>query len=194
MSSDTTEQAPTTGGAGIPGASEGGATPAPTPAASEKTFTQADLDRLLKERLAEEKQRADRARAAAEAKAAEEAAAKAGEWQTVAEQRKAAAEQAEATAQRLQAERDELAAVVERTVKARQKTLPDELRDLMPAGTPAQQLAWLEQAEKAAAKLGGQPRTPGTPAGPRGIGGQPTPVGATADDIIAQKRRQIGGL
>lgn len=196
MSSDVTEQATTTAGAGTtPGASEGSGTP-PAPTAGERVFTQAELNAFLAEerRKADEKRKADEARARAQA--AEEAAAKAGEWQTVAEQRKAAAEAAQAERDRLQAERDDLAAVVERTIKARLKSLPDELAALAPEGTPAQRLAWLENAEKAAAKLnaGAAPRTPGTPSGPRGIGGQQTPLGATEADLLAQKRRQIGGL
>lgn len=92
---------PETGGAG--GAGEGtqnanaaastGNTPAnqntatPPVQTAEKTFTQADVDRIVKERLEREKAKAEEAAAEMKRKAVAEAAAKNGEWQKLAEQR-----------------------------------------------------------------------------------------------------------
>lgn len=79
---------------------------------AERTFTQADLDRIVTERLAKEKQRgeaaAQRARAEAERKAAEEQ----GEWKKLAEQYRteAEAERQRAHAASLQVLRRDIAA------------------------------------------------------------------------------------
>jgi colicin import membrane protein len=191
MSDPITDTAITTPGAGSPDAAAGGATPAPTP--GERTFTQDDVERIVKDRLAAEQDRAKRAQAEAARKAAEEAAAKAGEWQTVAEQRKAAAEAAEAARASLEARYAALAETVTKQARAQLKALPDELKALAPAGDdPAALIAWLEQVRPLAAKLQ-TPPTPGTPAGPRGSGAA-TPGGPSPDDLLAQKRARIGAL
>ena len=190
--SDTTDTAITTPGAGSPDAAAGGATPAPTPG-EQRTFTQDELERIVKDRLAAEQERARRTQAEAARRAAEEAAAKAGEWQTVAEQRKAAAEAAEQRAASLEERYAALAETVTKQARAQLKALPDELKALAPAGDdPAALLTWLDQVRPLAAKLT-TASTPGTPAGPRGIGGA-APASVTPDDLIAQKRRLIGGL
>jgi hypothetical protein len=71
---------------------EAGSAAADTTGVESRTFTQADLDRIVTERLAKEKQRgeaaAQKARADAERKAAEEQ----GEWKKLADQYKAEAE------------------------------------------------------------------------------------------------------
>lgn len=79
-----------------------------------KTFTQADLDRLIDARMAKERQRAEaqmsKAKADAEKKAAEEA----GNWQKLAEQYKTEAAQAaeDAKTARLQVLRRDIAATL----------------------------------------------------------------------------------
>jgi hypothetical protein len=78
---------------------EAGSAAAENAGVESRTFTQADLDRIVTERLAKEKQRgevaAQRARQEAERKAAEEQ----GQWKTLAEQYKTEAEQARQQAQ-----------------------------------------------------------------------------------------------
>jgi uncharacterized coiled-coil protein SlyX len=173
MSDPITDTAITTPGAGSPDAAAGGATPAPTP--GERTFTQDDVERIVKDRLAAEQDRAKRAQAEAARKAAEEAAAKAGEWQTVAEQRKAAADEAERRAsdaagrvEHLEARLAAQAAVVEKLIKAQLAELPEAIRELAPGGDDlTARLEWVAKARKAAAT---QPAATGTPAGPRGTG------------------------
>lgn len=192
--SDVTETTTSTAGAGTtPGADSGSSTPPASPAGDVKTFTQEDVNRLLAEEKRRAKAAADAETARQRQAAAEEAAAKAGEWQTVAQQREERAKAAEQAAEALRAERDALAAELEADLKPRVKALPDELRDLVPADAPyAQRLAMVRKLETAAKKLTAQ-ATPGTPTGPRGIGGQPAPLGAGAD-LLDQKRRLIGGL
>ena len=59
---------------------------------AERTFTQADLDRIVTERLAKEKQRSEAATAKAKADAERRAAEEQGEWKKLAEQYKTEAE------------------------------------------------------------------------------------------------------
>lgn len=196
MSDPITDAVTTTAGAGdTPGTAAGGGTSAASTTPEGRTFTQEDVNRLLAEerRKADEKRRADEARARAQA--AEEAAAKSGEWQTLAEQRKAAQEAAERRAQEIEARLAAANEVINASIKARAKGLPDELRALLPAddADPATRLATLEKLEIAARKLSAQ-ATPGTPAGPRGTGGIAQVAGVPDADILAQKRRMIGGL
>lgn len=74
---------------------------------------------------------------------------------------------------------------MERQVKARLRSLPEEIKALDPGGDVLTRFAWLEKAEAAAAKLAGQAAPRGTPPGPRGNGATPAPGSA---DIIAQKK------
>jgi hypothetical protein len=78
---------------------EAGSAAAENTGVESRTFTQADLDRIVTERLAKEKQRSEaaatKARQEAERKAAEEQ----GQWKTLAEQYKSEAEQARQQAQ-----------------------------------------------------------------------------------------------
>lgn len=60
--------------------------------AEQRTFTQADLDRIVTERLAKEKQRSEAATAKAKADAERKAAEEQGQWKTLADQYKAEAE------------------------------------------------------------------------------------------------------
>ena len=86
----TTVAAPTATATATTSASTNGSDQKP-----EKTFTQAELDAIIKERLAREKTASEKAQAEAAKKAADDAAAKNGEWQKLAEAR--AAEIAEAS-------------------------------------------------------------------------------------------------
>ena len=64
----------------------------------QRTFTQADLDRIVTERLAKEKQRSEAATAKAKADAERKAAEEQGEWKKLAEQYKTDAESSAAKA------------------------------------------------------------------------------------------------
>jgi hypothetical protein len=140
--------------------------------------------------LAEEKRKwkqqqdaiADRARKDAEDKAAQEK----GEFEKLASergQRLAQIEAEHATAnEQLTAYREEM----ERQIKARLRSLPEEIRAMAPEGDSLVRFAWLEKAEAAAAKLAAT-TTPGTPAGPRGSGTPPSPTAGSSDAMARKK-------
>jgi hypothetical protein len=65
----------------------------------QRTFSQADLDRLIDARMAKERQRAETQTAKAKADAEKKAAEESGQWQKLAEQYKTEAEQARQQAQ-----------------------------------------------------------------------------------------------
>lgn len=189
-----TDPALTTDGAGSPGATTGGATPAPQ-TADGRTFTQDDVDRVVKARLAEEQQRQDKARKVAADKAAEETARKAGEWQALADSATRERDRLSSEHETLTARHTALQEAAEAIVKDALKELPEAIRALAPGGDDlALRLAWIRNARKAAADLGAAPRTPGTPAGPRGTGGATGAQATNQDALLAQKRRQVGGL
>lgn len=143
----------------------------------EARFNQADVDRILKARLAEEAERT-RKQAEADRKKADEAAlAKNAEWQTLAETRlaelnalKPQADQAATLAQRMNS-----------LIEAEIAAWPAEVRALDPGADAIDaRLSWLEKARALAAKLapnptapntqlgnGQKPRTPATP--PEGV-------------------------
>ena len=157
------------------------ATPAAPPSSEERTFTQADLDRIIRERLADEKRRAD-----------EKAKLKAGEFEQVANERATRITQLEEENKTTKEQYDALVRLIDAENKERIKALPAEMRDLVPMGDVLAQREWLTKAEKAAAKLSStQPTspvsTPGTPSGPRGTGA--ASANTSINDVIAQKRR-----
>lgn len=175
-----TDDTTTTAGAGNdPGASAG--TTASTP--DETTLTQAQVNALLaKERRDTEKR--------LKIQADEQAAAARGEWELIAQQRTAERDAHAAKLEALEAQHAALTETLGKAAQKRLKALPEELRALAPADAAAL-LPWLDQAEAAAVKLLAS-ANPGTPTGPRGVGRQ-TPTNSSAD-LVAQKRRQIGGL
>lgn len=119
-------------------------------------FTQADVDRILTERLSKEKSKAE----AAQKKAAEEAAAKAlteqGEYKTLAEQRAQRIAELEAlssgTAEKAQTLEEQLASykvTLESYVKAQRKNVPSHISALLDNLDLPAQLKWLtENGEK----------------------------------------------
>lgn len=146
---------------------------------SDKQFNQADVDRIVKQRL--EDDRRARKREADEQKAKEQ-----GEWQQVATQHESRVKELEPQIETVTSERDSYATLVDTLIKPRLKALPDELRALMPdEATPQQRVEQLIKLEAAASKLQGQ-RTPGTPSGPVGTGA--IEVGHAPTDLIARKR------
>ena len=194
--SDTTETTATTDGAGTsPGAGSGAGTQPNASAADAKTLTQADVNAIIAREKTAWRQQQETETARTKAAAAEAAAAQAGEWQSVAEQRKAAADAAEQRATTAQAERDVLAETLEREIKTRAKALPEKMRDLLPTDVPpAQRYAMLVKLEAAVGELA-PPASRSTPTGPRGTGGLALAAAGNADAaLIEDKRRRIGGL
>lgn len=119
---------------------------------AERTFTQAELETILAERLTRaEKKHAD-ALAKREQEAAEKAAKEQGQWQKLAEQYEPKAKQAE-----------DLLALAQETLAAELAGVPEKLRDLIPAGDVRSQLTWLRKAKAAGILV--MPAAPNTDAG-----------------------------
>lgn len=138
---------PTTGGVPAP--------PADADAQPEARFTQADVDRILKERLAAEQRRAQQ-------RAEEEKAKASGEWQKVAEAQAARVQELEQTLREQQLQAWRIAA-------GAKHNLPPELAERLRGDTPEA----LEADAKALAKLVPPPIVPGSvaqPADPRSNG------------------------
>lgn len=113
----------------------------------ERTFTQADLDRIVTERLAKEKQRSEAATAKARADAERKAAEEQGEWKKLAEQYKT-----EAEVERQRAASAALA-VTRRDVAAR-LNVPVALADRLRGDTPEEIEADAKQLMAALPKSG----------------------------------------
>ncbi len=152
-----------------------GEQPATPPAQQAATFTQADIDRIVAERLEREKRKADEKAQ----KAAEEAAAQAlkdnAKFKELSEKqaqslldKETALATATATAEATTQERDKYKAALEKHVKERRAGLPDHITALLDVLDPVAQLDWLT---KNAEKLGGTGRE-GVPATPRPQGNQ----------------------
>lgn len=126
----------------------------------DRTFTQADLDRIVTDRLAKERQRSEVATARAKADAERKAAEEQGEWKKLAEQYKteAEAERQRATAASL--------AVTRRDIGAR-LNVPAALVDRLRGDTP-------EEIEADAKQLVAALPKPGTPTANAGSGSRQT--------------------
>ena len=122
----------------------------------QRTFTQADLDRIVTERLAKEKQRSEAASAKARADAERKAAEEQGEWKKLAEQYKT---EAEAERQRALAA---TLAVTRRDIAVR-LNVPVALADRLRGDTP-------EEIEADAKQLLAQLPKAGTPSANAGSG------------------------
>jgi hypothetical protein len=153
-------------GSGNAGAGDPGKVPASSsgddPPKTDKTFTQADLDRIVKERLADSQRRAD-AKSAAEKKAAEEKAlADNAEWKTLADQRGAELESTKAQAQAATAYAKRLNALADGEIA----DWPEEVRGTDPGAANVEaRLDWLEKMRPLAKKLASLPKAPATEAG-----------------------------
>lgn len=181
----TTGQGAATGGepgAQTPAASSPGQVPAPasgvvvppaptapaTPPASststtdDRAFSQADVDRIVSERLAEEKRRNDARTADAAKKTKEEALRQAGEWQTLAEQRGTEL----ATLQGATERADLLAKALNDVIKEQIADWPDEVKALDPGKDNVEaRIAWMKSARPLADRLRAAPKAPTTEAG-----------------------------
>jgi hypothetical protein len=148
MADNTTNSAPNTSeGEGKNTSVPEGGQPAPQAGA---TFDQAAVDKIVKERLAEEKRRTE----AAAKKTADEAEAKRlaeqGEFKTLADQHKAAAEATAAERDTLQGRVGELETVIGEMLETRLKALSPEAKqavESLPAGDALARLRWLNANE-----------------------------------------------
>lgn len=144
-----------------------------------RTFTQAELDRIIEERLA----RSKKATEAAAARAAEEARQRAlleqGEYQKLAEERAARLAELEPQAAAVERYRGALEAVL----AEHRKGLPAHLVTLLDRLDPVEQLEYLAANAETL-----RPAAPPAPAGPNLNGGRP-PAPAPADDEA--RRREL---
>lgn len=132
------------------GAPSGGesVTTATEPAKTEKTFTQAELDAIVKERLerAQRKaaEQAEKARADAEAKTLAEQ----GEFKALAEQRAAELEKAQRaleSAKHTEKELERYQTALKKQLDAARADLPTPIATLLDKLDPAEQLEWLAE-------------------------------------------------
>ena len=145
--------------------------PDPTTAqpGSERTFTQADLDRIVNERLERERRRNDEAQERTRREAEEARLAEQNEFRTLAEQRAERIVELESAANQVEAltqERDTALSVVRELVAGELEAAPDYVRDAIAERGPVEQLRYLNQHRD---KWATAPTTPrGTPPGTRG--------------------------
>jgi hypothetical protein len=150
----------------------------------EKTFTQAELDAIVKERLDRAKSASEKAQAEAAKKAADDAAAKNGEWQKLAETRAAEIAIVSAKLGELETAKTQLAeyeAAIKLQADTAKKDLPAHILSLLDALPPVKQLEWLA---KNASVLGQRPTQtiPGTP---------PPASGKDVTEAEMKRRQQI---
>lgn len=150
-----------------------GETPVTPPAQQAATFTQADIDRIVTERLEREKRKGDEAAK----KSAEDAAAKAlkdnAQFKELSEKqaqaildKETALHAATTQAETVTQERDKYKSALEQHVKERRTGLPDHITALLDVLDPVAQLEWLS---KNAEKLTGTNRE-GVPPTPKAQG------------------------
>lgn len=136
----------------------------------EKTFTQAELDTIIKDRLAREKATSEKAQAEAAKKAADEAAAKNGEWQKLAETRATEIAEANSKLGELESAKARLAeyeSAIKLQADAAKKDLPAHITSLLDALPPVKQIEWLAKNADALGKRPTQtiPATPSPASG-----------------------------
>lgn len=170
----TTEPTPQTGGE--PGSSANGDGKGGTPAAGsgdekkpESSFTQADVDRIVKERLGEQKRKLEQD--AAEAKAKEQ-----GQWKELADQRETRVKELEPLAEQATRYRD----LLNQHLEAQIAGWPDEVKALDPGKDKLdERLAWVEKSKALAERLKAAPTAPSTEAG---AGNRPSRAGEGKGD------------
>lgn len=145
-----------------------GETPATPPVQQAATFTQADIDRIVTERLEREKRKGDEAAKTAAEAAAAKALKENSQFKELSEKQAATLLEKEtvliqtkAQTETLTQERDKYKTALEEHVKERRTGLPDSITVLLDKLDPVEQMAWLS---KNAATLGtnreGVPATP----------------------------------
>lgn len=153
---------------------EGGA---PTPASGDKksSFTQEDVNRIVGERLAEQKRRHEQEQEEARAR-------QRGEWQKLADQRKAQIEELEPKA----ALAERYAKLLNEDADAQIAEWPDEVKALDPGPDDLEKrMAWIKSARPLAEKLRSGPKAPETEAGAQNRAG-------AGDDKTSERRPATG--
>jgi hypothetical protein len=178
MLEDPTAKPPTSEEDGInpAGKPEGKETP-PKPEDTPK-FTQEDLNRIAAKTRAEEKTKYEAAQAEAARLAAEAEATKQGEFQKLADDRKAKLDELEPKVTALESERDALKVMLAEIAEAGLKELPKEVSDIAPVQraedklliNPLDVLAWLPKGKALVEKLDGQSAIKGAKPSPRANG------------------------
>lgn len=161
----------------------------------ERRFTQAEVDDVVKARLAEEQNRAKTRETAAQRKTAEEALAKNQEWQTLAEQRGTELEQTKTRAETA----DRYAERLNTWVESEIKDWPKEVTALDPGKDRLEdRLTWIEQARPLAQRLASLPTPPSTEAGRRNSGPPantpPTPPAGGEQPKTTYRFQQAGDV
>lgn len=132
-----------------------------------RTFTQAEVDQVIRDRLAREKEKAAKAAAAARAEAEEAALAEQARHEELAERRLKKVQELEAQLQEREALQDRLEVAEAALAVYRDQLLegvPEPIRALLENRPVAEQLAWLTEFKATAASNGdGRPPVPGTP-------------------------------
>lgn len=163
-----------------------GETPDTPPAQQAATFTEADVTRIVKERLEQEKRTSDEKAKKAAEKAAAEALKDSADFKTLSEKQATALleRETELTQHKTQLEtaaqeRDKYKSALEAHVKARRAGVPDHIGALLDVLDPLAQMAWLDKnTDKLTTQVGGVPATPrAAQVGP-----------ATVDELIQQRR------
>jgi septal ring factor EnvC (AmiA/AmiB activator) len=181
MSTETKPQTSASEGVNIDGAGAGAGT---QPGTGDAKFTQADLDRIIRERLAEQKTSLEtklaKDREEADRKAAEEKARKDGELDKV-----ITAKEAEIADLKPKADlADRLVATFTAQIEAESKEWPEEARDMLAlAESVDKKLEVLPKARALAAKLS----TGGTGSHPPGTAKKPEPKGGTDPKSLVDK-------
>lgn len=152
-----TPSAPATGQAPAPASGDPPAPAAAAPAA-DKQFSQADVDRIVGERLAEEQRRNEKRSADASKKTKDDALKQAGEWQALAEQRGAELAGLQGVAE----QRDAYAGALNAVIEAQIADWPKEVKALDPGKDKlTERIAWVQSAKALAERL--QQTTPKAP-------------------------------
>jgi small-conductance mechanosensitive channel len=190
MADDTTETKPQTSeGEGKNTAGEATGAGTQTAKTEERTFSQADIDRIVKDRLAAQKK-------AIEEKQAEELAQKQGEWKDLAEKRAARVAELEAELKPLTERADSLEARLHKIADAELEKLPEKSRARVPDAKSASaeaRLTKIEEILELVAELPtATPPAPGHGRGPKAAGG---PSGPSDDKLVEDGvRRGIFGF
>lgn len=136
----------------------------------ERTFTQTEVEAIVKERLEREARKRARAEEEARKRAEEEAARRNGEWQKLAEQREQELQTLGAKVAELEQilpRLEKYQAALQQYLAAERKGLPDPILKLLDKLDEADQLEWLsanrEQIKAGMLPTSGQARIPRTP-------------------------------
>lgn len=155
----------------------------------ERRFSQADVDRLITERLERERRRSEQERERAEAAAEERRLAEQQEFQRLAEQRGERIVELETRVQQIESltqERDDALSVVRTLVEQELSAAPDYVRDAIADRNPVAQLQYLNQHRDKWSK--------NLPMGARETGKASQPREMTKEDLKNKYLKQAGRL